>query len=551
MRDLRTALEDHDLVTLRVIGDWWELDLTGADKAACVKALADRLGQIDIALELNYLPAEEAGALLAVAQAGGQMPVGAFTRQFGDVRQMGPGRLEREEPWLAPENPAEALWYRGLLYKGFDQGDDTGSLLEYFYVPDEFRTEVPADADKVATVVSKTDAVIPAAEPPRTTQSSGVTAVEDLTTLLTFAQNGRLTSGKLGQLEPYLFNPEADRVALLLTLADEMDILRTLEGTLRPARSAVKWLKDSRDAQLSSLSEVWSASRWNELCHTPGLRCEGSGWDNDPVLARNALLENLPRDEDWHAIDDLVNFIKDADPDFQRPEGNYDSWYIRNLERDEYLKGFESWDLVEGRLLRFLLTGPMVWLGLVEVGDGRFRLTGPGLSWLSGAKSMEPEVRVPIVVQADGTVLVPFNASRYERFQVARVAEPGPLQNRELSEPYQYFITPASLSRAREEGIRPERVLSFLQEASGRPLPASLKRAIERWVQNGLEGRLQTAVIIRVKDASILDTLQSNARTRPLIGERLGDLAAVVLTENWREFQQVTTQLGLLLDHEA
>ena len=548
MRDLETALEDHDLVTLRVIGDWWELDLTGADKPACVRALRERLQQVDIELELNYLPPEEASALQAVVEAGGQMPVGAFARQFGDVRQMGPGRLEREEPWLAPDNPAEALWYRGLLYRAFDDADDNGNLVEYYYVPDEFEAQFPAMA-VTATASPKPESSIAVAEPPQSPVTSPSTAVDDLTTLLIFAQKGKLAPKNVEKFEPYLFDPDVERNSLLLTLAEEQDLLRTSSDAMRPTRAAVNWLKETREVQATSLAETWSASNWNELCHTPGIRCEGSGWENDPLLARNTLLEQLPRDQNWHYIDELIQHIKTTTPDFQRPEGNYETWYIRDVQRDEYLKGFESWDLVEGRLLRYLLACPMTWLGLVESGDGRFRLTQRALTWFSGRNAAEQEVRVPIVVQADALVLVPFNASRYERFQVARVASPAPLQTRELSEPFRYHITPDALAGARDEGIHPERVLSFLQEASGRAIPASVKRAIERWSEHGLEGRLQSAMILRVRDASILDTLQSNAKTRPFIGERLGDLAAVLQTDDLREFQQVTAQLGLLLDY--
>ena len=32
MRDLESALTDHELVVLRVIGEWWGLDLTGSQK---------------------------------------------------------------------------------------------------------------------------------------------------------------------------------------------------------------------------------------------------------------------------------------------------------------------------------------------------------------------------------------------------------------------------------------------------------------------------------------------------------------------------------------
>ena len=104
MRTLENALVEHELITLRVIGEWWELDLTGADKTACVKSLAQTLGELDLSLELSYLPPEDASALRDLVRAGGRMPVGTFSRQHGEVRQMGPAKLEREEPWFEPSS---------------------------------------------------------------------------------------------------------------------------------------------------------------------------------------------------------------------------------------------------------------------------------------------------------------------------------------------------------------------------------------------------------------------------------------------------------------
>lgn len=544
MRTLENALSDHDLITLRVIGEWWELDLTGADKEACVEALGERLRQLDIELELNYLPSEEASVLHALVREGGRMPVAAFSRHHGEVRQMGPGRLEREEPWLEPASPAEALWYRGFLFRGFDNAGDNGELVEFYYLPKEFYDQFPEPERSPAPEVESAS-TLNAAQPPVAYEEATGHAVDDLTTLLAFAQRDGLQRERLSALRAFLYAGEEARCDLLLTLAEEMELLRVHDGSLRPARAAVGWLKQDRDSQLRSLAEAWSGSSWNDLCHTPGLRCEGSGWSNEPVPPRTTLLEALPRDHSWYEISELVAQIKETSPDFQRPEGNYDTWYIRDVEQDVYLRGFENWDLVEGRLLHFLISGPMAWLGLADVGDQRFRLTEAALQWLDSAPVQGVDVKVPLVVQPDASLLVPFNASRHQRFQAARVAEPQPL---DPSQPYQYRLTPDSLSRAQEAGIRPGRVLEFLEEASGRPIPASVRRAVERWSERGLEGRLQRGVILRVRDASILDTLQSNPKTRPYIGERLGDLAAIVRGQQWQELQQITAQLGLLLD---
>ena len=69
------------------------------------------------------------------------MKASIFGRVHGEIRPIGPGRLERELTWRQPESPAEELWYRGLIFRAFaDFGDGP---LEYIYIPEDLH--VPAD----------------------------------------------------------------------------------------------------------------------------------------------------------------------------------------------------------------------------------------------------------------------------------------------------------------------------------------------------------------------------------------------------------------------
>jgi len=259
----------------------------------------------------------------------------------------------------------------------------------------------------------------------------------------------------------------------------------------------------------------------------------------------------LPVDDRWYRIADIIAVIRREDPDFQRPDGQYETWYIRDAETQEYLSGFEYWDRVEGRLLHFLIRGPLYWLGMTElsaattVDEAAYRLSPRALAWLADEPPAADEVVVPLVVQPDGILLVPYNASRYERFQAARIADPEPLSP---AKPYRYRIVPSSLSEAQGQGISPERMLQVLERASGRPVPAAVQRGITRWSEKGVEGRLQSVVVLRVGDAEILETLRANPKTRDYIGEALGDLAVVIRQGEWEEFRQAVAQLGLLLD---
>ena len=90
--------------------------------------------------------------------------------------------------------------------------------------------------------------------------------------------------------------------------------------------------------------------------------------------------------------------------------------------------------------------------------------------------------------------------------------------------------------------------MSFLETASGRPLPTSVRRGITRWAERGVEGRLQSVVVLRVGDAAILETLRANPKTRDFIAESLGDLAVVIRAGQLEAFRQAVAGLGLLLD---
>lgn len=553
MRTLEQALLDHELIVLRVIGEWLGLDLTGSGKAAAVEQLTEALSQVDIVNEMAYLEPEEAAALTDLVRLGGRAPVAVFARDHGEVRLMGPGWMEREEPWLDPISPAESLWYRGFLYRGFDQTDE--GTLEFYYIPQELlhRLAPPPSARRDEVAPPDEPALRPV-DPPTDAQMPPTDAVDDLTTLLALAQRTGLRPERLPNLDGLLMNPGRDRRSLLLTLATEMSLLRRVDDILRPTRAALDWLQKSREAQLRSLVDAWSRSVWNELRHTPGLIAEGESWQNDPLIARTALMDALPADDRWYRLADVIAVIHRDDPDFQRPDGNYDTWYLRDAASQNYLSGFEAWEQVEGRLLRFLIQGPLFWLGMAELSPGgnaegeAYRLAPRALAWLDDVPPPGDEIRVPLVVQPEGILLVPYNASRYERFQAARIADPEPLAP---GKPYRYRIVPSSLAEAQAQGITPDRMLQFLESAAGRPVPAGIRRGIARWAEKGIEGRLQSVVVLRVGNEEILETLRANPKTRDYLGEALGDLAVAIPRGEWENFRQAVAQLGLLLDVEG
>lgn len=655
MRPLAKALEDHELIVLRVIGEWWELDLTGSDKATSISKLAELLPQIDIPQELISLPPDEAEAIRTLVRLEGRMPVAAFKRQYGDVRSMGPGALERDEPWFDPQSSAEDLWYRGLLYRGFDQTDD--GLVEFFYLPTEFfeqfeqadfqqprenttahsfddssiededdyeayeevegpalvkekrkldlktpkwaealladnsltsdaqpETEKPkktkketkaeakpkkkgkakpkksvkTDEEPVLTSVAATSPPIPRRgteiedDAPVVAADAGL--VDDFTTLLTLAQAGRLPDGEGAQaapLSPYLLNTDPIRISWMLALGRALNLLRQVTPLYRPTRGVVEWLQKPREAQIRSLADAWLGSTWNDLRRVPTLRCEGSGWENDPKLARHALLDSMARQTEWTSSDAVIQRVKEENPDFQRPNGNYDTWYIRDLISNRYVTGFENWEMVEGRLLHYLIEKPLHWLGMVDLAGPQFRLTPRGIGWIESEPIEETIPDALLRLHEDGIIEVPFETDRYKRFKVGRIAALLPLEHATSGDHFAYRITPSSLNQARQDNIGPQRVLDFLKAEYTGPLPSGLARSIERWSQNGPEGFVESVIILRVKERAILDTLRQHPKTRHFIADSLSDTVAVVMTGRWSELCSAAASLGLLLEPPA
>src|SRR5690606_33938934 len=145
-----------------------------------------------------------------------------------------------------------------------------------------------------------------------------------------------------------------------------------------------RWLSEPRASQVRLLAEAWRGSTaFRDLWHVPGLFPEGMP-NYDPTVARTAMmnfLSEIAPEQEWWALDEFIEVVKHTDADFQRPGGDYDSWYIRS-EAGDYLRGFESWDAVEGALLEFYITGPMHWLGLADLADDAARLTAYGRAFL-------------------------------------------------------------------------------------------------------------------------------------------------------------------------
>jgi len=561
MRSLHQCLLDTDLVRLRAIAHFWDIALVANRQRDMAGQLAEAMAVPEtIADAQGALPDDQRQALEALLAAGGRMPLRVFTRQWGEIRAMGPGRLERERPWWKPISPAEGLWYRGFIFRAFEQVPE--GTYEVVFIPPELRTGLPAPSTLSPAIV-----LGPAAEP-AAVRSAGDAFLDDACTLLSYLQNERVHPGPQGdwparheaRLTHRLHDPDPARLAFLRHLAHHLGWLWVTDaGRLRPDPGPVTaWLQSSTDQQRDALARAWRDDpTWNDLFHVSTLRPEDTGsWRNDPLLARGRILHHLRACAPiiWYRLDDFVAAVKQADPDFQRPDGDYTTWYIRDVATDAYLSGFESWDHVEGALIRYLITRPLAWLGLTDLGSGIlssasdllppafFRLTPAGAAFLGLAELPSESGPAPLTLRPDFTVLVP-PPRRYERFQLARIADWV-----RTGDPFIYRLTPASLERARRQGIPVGRVLEFLKQATGRPVPRFVEAALARWEVRGAEARLERVILLRLSDEGLMTQVVSSSLTRHLIRERVGPRDALVRERDWPRLVVALGEMGMLPD---
>jgi hypothetical protein len=348
------------------------------------------------------------------------------------------------------------------------------------------------------------------------------------------------------------------RLEMIWAIALDAGLLHASGDAIRPhGMTARNWLQLSLPRQAAILVQTWlKGARWNDLEQTPNLIFESTGWKNDPNLVRQFVLDCLREmdTESWVSLDSFPQAVKLAQPDFQRTGGDYDAWYIRDAQSGEYIMGFQHWDQVEGSLLRFLITGPLFWLEMVELGEDPttqavyFRPTKAGKTFAEVHSFPYPlsPTQVRIHVNADATITVPATIDSFSRFQVARLVEWEPLGVNDAV--YRYRLTPHSLERAVEAEISLDRALDFLATKSGKSLPESVKEAVKTWRKAGTQVQVSQVSILQVTDPAIMDRLRNAPKVNRYLGEPLGENAVILKTSNRERLVRAIAELGLLAD---
>lgn len=539
MPDLYQSLLGHDHGHLRIIAEHCGISLSKTDVRLTLKELVDKYLDITLVIEvLEALPEEAVLALRTLlSQNEGRIPWSQFTRRFGEIREMGPGRRDRERPDRSPASTSEVLWYRALVARAFF--DTPRGTEEFAFIPDDLQIMInetfsgqahPSDKPSIDILGRAAKSAERAFQKPATDR-----ILDHACTLLAGLRIGA---------DVYAMDPDLkDFIHSLLVRTGILD-----SKDLPDPEKTRTFLEASRGESLSILTQAWLDSpEHNDLLHTPNLLSEGE-WRNNPLETRQFIiraLSTVPQNTWWN-LSAFIADIHQHNPDFQRPAGDYDSWFIRDKRTGEFLRGFEHWYDVDGALIRYIITGPLHWLGILDLAsiesDGvitafKFSQWATRLLKNENPKGLAKE-KALIYIRSDGRVNVPVLAPRAVRYQLARFC----LWEGENIYEYRYRLSSSSLSKAMESGLKVSHLISLLQRYSD-SIPPNILTALDRWEKHGTEVRLQEVTILRLGSPEILQALRISHAARYL-GDPLGPTTVIIKPGAGEKVLAIMAEMG-------
>ncbi len=539
MLNIVSSLNGQDLGFLKIIANAWGIEIKAPDAFTARTQLAMEMDNTEIIKEIyEVLPEKVRQAFDTLLDNEGKIPWAKFARDFGEIQVMGSARRDRERPDLNPLTPTEYLWYKAFIGRAFLSTDTEPQ--EFAYIPEEiFSCLEPVHIQKKqipgrSATSKETQTIFPASD----------RILDDICTLLASIRNGF----SLDSLHDYCDIP----VEFLNKLLIDINLISE-KGILDPDQVRL-FLESSREKSLLILVNHWNEDKQlNEMELIPDFIIEGV-LDRNHLKARQFLVDQIsliPAGQWWN-LESFVSYVYQINPDFQRPAGNYDTWYIKKAETEEYLRGFEHWDAIDGAFIRFILTGPLFWLGLVDLAssssDGEI-LAFKCSNWCADLLSNQPpegikQEDVKLLIDSYGKIVIPLRFSRTIRYQISRFCD----WNGKSKDGYTFQISPVSLQRAKDQGLKISHFLKIVQSVIPHPFPPKLKTALENWENHGTLAHFTHAILLHVADPEAINQLQTTS-VKKFIQAVLNPNTVAVLPTGLEQVRKALIEMGYLSEY--
>jgi hypothetical protein len=533
------VLFDQDLNFLETLEEFWGISVRGKNAHAKAETLALSLDDPSLIRDqLKSLPPQAEEALINLKNQGSDAPWTTWTREYGQLRPMGPGKRKREKPGVFPTSMTEYLWYRGLIGRTFVKEGE--ALTEVAYLPDEIARELPN-----SLLPEKPGLQLRPMEGNAVAEINyGSRILDDLCTLLASLRRPDKERSLLAG------NPSLVYWDALQDLAEAAGLI---SGQI-PAEIARNFLELPRDEALRWLVQSWMVSMdYDELAHHPDWRLEGT-WQHDPRAPRLRILRLLAGLEThWYEIKDFIQSVRTRHPDFLRAGGDYDTWMVVSQVDKSLLRGVNSWDKLEARFLQHFLNSTAFHLGLVDVDDSQnpqnFRLSTT-FGYLTGLREGKPPgfpaEKQPILISPAGKLEMTQFTPRLARYQASRFGE----VLRNGPDRFEFQVTPQSLKIASKQGLKVSHLLKLLSQYGRQQPSPALIQMLKRWEEKGREAWIDQPLVLHLPNTETLQALKNSAAGAAL-AEVLGPTAVVVKPGLEKRVQTALARLGLLIDFET
>ena len=536
MLNIISTLNGQDLGFLKIVASAWGIEIKASDAYKARTQLALDMDNKEIINEIyDSFPENVRKTVDTLLENEGKIPWAKFTRDFGDIQVMGSARRDRERPDLNPATPAEYLWYRAFIGRAFLSAE--AEPQEFAYIPEEiFSFLKPAHikehqlpgrfaTPKEYQIIHKTSTLI----------------LDDLCTLISIYRNGFQPD----QYCEYFTVP----IKFINSILIELEIISN-DGNLDPEKVRIFLEAPPKESLLLLVNHWIENSHLNEIDLMQDLRIEGV-LDRNHVKVRKFIIDQISRipSNKWWNLESFVKFIYQTNPDFQRPAGNYESWYIKDVVSGEFLKGFENWDAIDGNFIRFMITGPFYWLGLVDLATNKsdnFPQTFRSSNWYAVLLSNQTPndinpVESKIILDSYGKIVIPKQFSRTTRYQVSRFCE----WQGKTKDGFIFYITPDSLLRAKSQGLTINHIIKILQSGLPHPFPPKLKIALENWEQHGIQAYFSNVILLNISEPKAIEQLLASP-VKKFIQSVLNQNTITVLPHGVDQVRKALIEYGYL-----
>jgi hypothetical protein len=532
---LGTIIEYEEDI-LEMIMEAWGINLEHKEKRKNTEQVSIIISQKKLIEEMfDALPEKYLQAINALFIEKGRIPWDKFTREFGELREMGSAHRRQVRPDRNPVSTTEALFYRGIIGRAFFE---TGQgLKEFAFIPEEFyqylqpvisisksNTFEPISDNLVEKTVLANDTII----------DHACTILAGLRIALPVEDLPQFTQGL--------------PVSFLIQLLQGMKLITTTRLEIS-SKNAKGYLESQRGTALTQMVQAWKNSQEiDELDLIESLEFE-SKRKNNPLQTRNFLLgliSGLAMDR-WFDIQGFCNWVHDTQPDFIRSGGEYDAWFVKDPLTGESIKGFDNWQRVEGNYIKTMILDVLFWTGFLDLGKRRGEKSPTVFRKSKWFKALESGVdlkystlqKKEFELEKSGRITIDRFFPRDIRYQVARCSEWESVRGHK----YSYRLSPNAFQRMESQGLKISQLILLIRHYSRKPLPQNILDALERWEKFGKETELEKIIILKVKSAVILDRLISSPAKKYIIS-RLNDTSAEIAGSSVPYIKAALTDMG-------